>query len=792
MADYQNDADIVGAALEPSKKKPKGKTKYDADLNEKLHSAIEAEMSDAYNYSSAELYTQMASAWQWYFRHPLGNELDGFSQWVSPMITKHVNQARAFVTDQYFRNTAPIIKFRPTSADDVEAAELADEYVNHIFRNKLNGHQIVDDLVFNAALLKWNPVRITMKETVNSDEMEFKFTGTSVDAFEEALAHWFAANPEYLEKEPDYKKETIDDKDENGDIDICYRWVTDKVIERYPYIDVISPGAFFVSRQAENAEDARMVAQMSRMTVDELRTNYPDAPAMNGWKKKEEQDFWDTLVSDYLEWYTEIEWLSKWSHDSLGFVSQYTEGNDRAAGLGSKEVFVMDAEINIDVNDKGYSQLCHVIKVGDRILHKKYITERSFMWSSFIPTANRHLGLSFVDLLEQEAAEETINFRAFTDATVQAAHSNPIVDPDQMEMDDVENRGPDTVLRRKRNANAKPGIPGIDWVKQPGPDPSVLQAIETIHSTATSLTGVGANFQGATSDDVSDMRVSTETAKIIDNNSSLMLNYFARNFANHLSRILVKLLNVAVNHGATTQLLQIKDSWNEVTPGSNLKGRSDFIMNADIGVNDAQEKLNRATTIMSLIQSASGGGGQNPDGTPIPAIPLQLTPSAGFEAAKALLSANGVMNVEDYLIDPKTAKDQVQQQGVQEMIQQQVQQGIQAGVQQAMEQAMQAPEAQKVLAEVAELNARAGKTIAETDKVDAEVEEKVFSVATKIDAEDRREETDVENAAVNRDKANTADWKAREDIRLREIEMEELKRATQVAETTSATAVINP
>ena len=458
--DYNDVVGGISDAIDPPKKRTRGKNKYDADLNEKLNSAIEAEMSDAYNYSSAELYTQMANAWQWYYRAPLGFEDQRYSQWVSPMIMKHVNQARAFITDQYFRNSAPIVKFKPKSQDDVEEAELATEYVNYIFRSKLNGHKIVDDLVFNAALLKWNPVRVTMKEEVNKDEVEFKYTGMDVEEFEERLAHFYAANPEYLDKDPDYKHEKIEEE-EGGKIDVCYRWVTEEITERYPYVDVISPGAFFVSRQAESEEEARMVAQMSRMTISDLKNQFPDAPSINGWKKREEDDFWETLVSDYLEWYTEIEWLSKWSKDSLGFVSQYTEGNDRSAGLGSKEVFVMDAEIYVDPKDTGYSQLCHVIKVGNRILHKKYITERSFMWSSFNPTANRHLGLSFVDMLEQEATEETINIRAYTDATVQAAHSNFVYDPDQVEDEDMENREPDSLIRRKRGVN-KAGIPAVE------------------------------------------------------------------------------------------------------------------------------------------------------------------------------------------------------------------------------------------------------------------------------------------------------------------------------------------
>ena len=786
----QNDiVDGIQDVLEPPKPKKRGKNKYDADMNDKLAAAVDAEMSDSYNYSSAELYTQMAEAWHRYYRHPYGNEEDGFSQWVSPMITKHVNQAKAFITGQYFRNAAPIIKFRPDSMEDVESAELADEYVNYVFRSKLDGHKIVDDLVMNAALLKIAAVRVSMKETRQLDEIEFKYSGPMGEPFENALAHWMAANAKFEEIEPDYEKEEFDE--EAGTVDVCYRWTTPEVVERYPSVDVISPGAFFVSRQAESGEDARAVMQMSRMTISDLKIMYPEAPAMNGYKKKDYDMFWEELVSDYLEWYTEIEWLAKWSHDSLGFVSQYTEGNDESAGLGAKQIFVQDAEILFDGDDTGKAQLCHVVKVGNNILHKQYITERSFIWGSLLPTANRWLGLSFVDLLGQEAIEETNNMRVFTDATVDAGHSNPIVDPDQIELDDVENRTQGSVIRRKRNANAKAGVTAIEWTKQPPPDPSILTMVQAMQASATTMTGVGANFQGATTDEVSDMRVSTETAKIIDNNSSLMLNYFARNFGNLLCKILVKILNVAVMHSATPQILQVKSRWEELAPMS-MKPRSDFILNADIGVNDAQEKTIQATAIMQMLTSASGGGGQDAQGNPIPQIPVQLSPVAGYEAAKKMLAANGVLETDLYLINPEVAQDQVQQQGVQQMIQQMVQQGIQQGVQQAMQAAMQQPEAMKMQAEAEKLKAETGKISMEASKVEADVEEKVWNIANKVDAEDRREEADVEKAAAQRDTADTNDWKAREEIRLKEKELDILREVQLKAEENKVTAVVSP
>ena len=75
-------------------------------------------------------------------------------------------------------------------------------------------------------------------------------------------------------------------------------------------------------------------------------------------------------------------------------------------------------------------------------------------------------------MLEQEATEETINIRAYTDATVQAAHSNFVYDPDQVEDEDMENREPDSLIRRKRGIN-KAGIPAVEQLKLNGPDPSI-------------------------------------------------------------------------------------------------------------------------------------------------------------------------------------------------------------------------------------------------------------------------------------------------------------------------------
>ena len=372
------------------------------------------------------------------------------------------------------------------------------------------------------------------------------------------------------------------------------------MLESYPTIDVISPGNFFVSRQAESLEDARMVAVMQQMTVSELSTLYPDAPDINGHKtKKAREEFWGDLVDGYYSWYNEREWLEKWSYDSLGFYQEQDSLDNDDLGIGSKKIFVIDAEILMDLDDSGQSTLYHVVKAGNIVLHQSKISETSFVCGSLIPTGNRWLGIGIPDLIQAEAKEETLNIRAFTDATVQAAHSNKVVDPDQIEMRDVENLGPDDIIRRQPNSG-KQGVPAFEVLKAPGPDPSVLQAAEKFQAIASQQTGVGAAFAGASQDQLSVMRMDKESIKNITNKSSLALNGMSRNYVNFLCEVLVKLYNTGVKGSASPLLVELAAKWEELNPKL-MKPRAEYLLTADVGVDDHAERMQASTPVCNSL-----------------------------------------------------------------------------------------------------------------------------------------------------------------------------------------------
>ena len=755
-----------------------------------LSQTIDSELADAYNFSSSELYDQQAEAWRRYYRQPYGNEDNegDLSKWVSPMIRTHTNDFRAFIKNTTFKNGKPILKFRALSPNDIDEAEDASDYVNHVFFNMMDGVTVADTLAFNAALLKIAPVRVRMETKKSTEELSFEYEGNSLDKFNDQLAMFFVANPELGEMDPKFTKETnLDDNDPEKPIYACYKWDSEEEIEKHPTVDIIPPGNFFVSRQSETLEDATLICTFHEMLLSDLAIQYPDAPELNGMKsKKEKKEFWESLLEGYTSWYSDQEWIAKWGYDSLTYSREQDEANVGDRGLGARRIFVIDAEVTVDINDSGTANLYHVVKVGNTVLHKAPISELSYMCDSLFKVGGKWLGLGMNDLVGMEAAEETINTRAFTDATVQAAHSNLIVDPDQVNIEDAENAGPDDIIRRKEGVISKSGVPAIEVIKSSGPDPSVLSAITHFGSVASQSTGVGASFSGASAGEISDMRMDKESLKVIDNKSTLLLNDAAHNFVNYIARIMMKMLNTGIKGNASPVTAQIANKWREMSP-MNMRLRSNYIVTADIGSNDRQERLDSLNAGMTFLSGATGGGAPGPDGQPSPAIPVQLTAKAGYNLAKDYFEYWSIPNFESTVINPELPEGQEQVMSVIQQLQAQIPQMIQQGVQAALEQAAQLPESQKMIAETAKITA-------ETDAIIDGSDEKAYGIANKLDAEERREDEGAMKVAVQQEDAETKKWKAEKEVELRERELAiaeaEVKKTP--ADKSNVTTLVNP
>ena len=684
--EVMNDLDSIVNKMEDipvKKRKPKVASSKKLERNRWIASQVDETISDGYIYSGSERQTHMAEAWRRYFRQPYGTETDGYSDYVSPIIQHQVNYAVADITEPYHSHSGPITKFRPAKEEDAKEAEDATEYISHIWNNKIDGQDKIDQLAFNALLLKSAPTRVYMKEVRSREPIEFKEEGTDKEVIEDKLAKFIVAN-KLEDKIPVYSVEDEEKKDGETIYHVCYKWETDTIIEKYPDVQVISPENFFISRQAESPEKAKVLAFISPVMLTQLKEEFPFAHLENGYKDSEKMAFWEQLQSDYQTWYSETTWFSKWGYDSLQFFEQYDNQNDESSGLGTKELFVVDAEIYLDPEDTGDAKLCHVIKAGNNILYKKEISERSLDVDSLIKQGNRWNGIGLWDINEQECRSDTILNRAFEDSAVQAAHPTLSYDPGVYDSDSIYNRGPDSVFEVKVGATPQPGVKPLEVISIPGPDPVVQQAIQHYKSQASENTGIGSGLETATASEISDTRIDKATSANITANSTKLRNMMSRNLSKLIGKLHKRMLNCAIKGGGTPQLLEIQDSYNEVDPVG-LKPKSDFVLNVDVGINDAKEKLDRVNSILNAVSVLQG----SPDPTTgeTLGITAELLPTAGFELGKMMLEAhNATEAVSKIFLKPEVSEDPQVSATIQKALDEQAQQ-FQAQLAQVSEQA---------------------------------------------------------------------------------------------------------
>ena len=416
----------------------------------------------------------------------------------------------------------------------------------------------------------------------------------------------------------------------------------------------------------------------------------------------------------------------------------------------------MDCEIWLDLEDSGDSRLYHVVKAGRYVLGLEEIADRSFICGSLIPTGNKWIGLSFFDLLTHDLREESTNTRAFTNATTDAAHPHAIIDFGQIEQKDVLDIRPGTMFRVKANA-PQSNRPPIEWTQAPGPDGSVLSAIELFKQNASTFTGVGQGFQGGTMQDTKSMRIGEDAAKVIENHSSLMQNYYSQKLDDMLAELMVKIWNTAVRAGVKPEMYHSKGEWEQLDP-SQQEARYEFIINADVGIDAKAEKRQKALEMMQVMAQ------------PVPGV--QFLPQAGYEVAKMWFEANDMMDVDNLLVNPTTQEMVGQDPQVIHFMNQaeaQMQSQMAGAVEQARQEVLQMPDVMLKSAQ-AELAKAKAMDIAPRRELDAE--KAAVQMAIMTDKEDRLDERSAVDKAIDMERVDLQRWELEEEVELAKKEFE--------------------
>jgi hypothetical protein len=108
---------------------------------------------DASQYATGPLRAARDSTVKAYFQRPYGNEDEGWSNYVSAVVSETVEWMLPDILDQ-FLSTDKAVVFEPTRADEEQAAKDATAGVNHVFYQQNNGFMVLYTAFKDALLVK--------------------------------------------------------------------------------------------------------------------------------------------------------------------------------------------------------------------------------------------------------------------------------------------------------------------------------------------------------------------------------------------------------------------------------------------------------------------------------------------------------------------------------------------------------------------------------------------------------------------------------------------------------------
>ena len=159
-----------------------------AKLNkDKLLSLVSQEITNSLGFYGGDLSEHRRRGLKFYLGEPLGNEVEGQSQVVSQDLLETIETIMPSMM-RIFTQGESIVRFEPQQPDDVEYADQATDYINHIFAKDNNGYQILHTMFKDALISKngfvkfyWKTSKEQKKEKKISKEVKKNADGSATE-----------------------------------------------------------------------------------------------------------------------------------------------------------------------------------------------------------------------------------------------------------------------------------------------------------------------------------------------------------------------------------------------------------------------------------------------------------------------------------------------------------------------------------------------------------------------------------------------------------------------------------
>ena len=594
--------------------------------DEELLARVQGEITDSLGYNDT-VSKQRESAMDYYYALPFGNEVEGRSQYVDSSVMDTIEWIKPSLM-RVFASGDEMVTFEPHGPEDVESAEQATDYVNHIFTKDNNGWEILYTWFTDALLQKngivkvwWDDYEDWNREEYNGlDEQEFNLLIMSPDI-------------EVMEHTP-----YVDDYGAKHDVVIKRTSYTGRV-----KIENVPPDEFLISRVAKDIQDARFVCHRVRKTLSELRLMYPDEdldPREMGGGDDDMAAFSSERLSRY-----EFD-------DSANYFEGWGSQSDSEEAL--RTYWLHESFLKTDYDGDGIAELRKVCSVGSKILANDPIDKIPFVSITPVKIPHKFFGLSIADLIMDLQLIKSTLMRNLMDNMYNQNFGRYAVLEGQANLDDLLSQRPGGVVRVK-SPNA------IMPLATPQLEPSSFQMLGYLDQQRESRSGVNKYSQGLNDNALTSHTTATAvnaTMTAAQSRVELIARCFAETGVRDLMRCIYELVLKNQDH---ERVVKLRNKWIPVRPDM-WRDKMDCTVAVGIGNGNRDQQLMHLPTMLQFAGDAMRGG-------------LNIVNEKNlYNMGAALVKNMGFQNVDDFLTNPDMVPPQPNPEEQEKMMEMQVKQ----------------------------------------------------------------------------------------------------------------------
>ena len=593
--------------------------------DEELLARVQGEITDALGYSDT-ISKQRESAMDYYYALPFGNEVEGRSQYVDSSVMDTIEWIKPSLM-RVFASGDEMVTFEPHGPEDVESAEQATDYVNHIFTKDNNGWEILYSWFTDALLQKngivkvwWDEYEDWNREEYNGlDEQEFDLLVMSPDV-------------EVMEHTP-----YVDDYGAKHDVVIKRTEYTGRV-----KIENVSPDEFLISREAKDIQDARFVCHRVKKTLSELRLMYPDENL-----DPEEMGGGDDDMAAFSS-----ERLSRYEFDkSADYFGGWGSPDDEEA---LQTYWLHESFLRTDYDGDGIAELRKICSVGSKIIANDPIDKIPFVSVTPVKIPHKFFGLSIADLIMDLQLIKSTLMRNLMDNMYNQNFGRYAVLEGQANLDDLLSQRPGGVVRVK-SPNA------IMPLATPQLEPSSFQMLGYLDQQRESRSGVNKYSQGLNDNALTSHTTATAvnaTMTAAQSRVELIARCFAETGVRDLMRCIYELV---LKNQDKERVVKLRNKWVPVRPDM-WRDKMDCTVAVGIGNGNRDQQLMHLTTMLQFAGDAMRGG-------------LNIVNEKNlYNMGAALVKNMGFQNVDDFLTNPDMVPPQPNPEEQEKMMEMQVKQ----------------------------------------------------------------------------------------------------------------------